>query len=220
MYSPLYRHQHKMGIAAGIVVVRQITDEYKWFQAMKHIQNEFEWEDYFVILPRFNKGFPTGHFTVEAFEKLMQTEDMNFSSTGSTHINWWNPRESRLSEPTLFEFAVKEHPRLPVFGRHFKNCTSKISGASDEGEKAEIVMKKIFRILREYFPQNIAYWTELNEDGMYKLFESGLYKNDPNALISKEKFSERLKKVFFKDFTDKKDFHEARKTFAMYNLYQ
>ena len=93
-----------MGINAGIVVVRQITDEHKWFQAMKHIQNKFEGEDYFVILPRFNKEA----FTVEAFEKLMLTEDMNFSSTGSTSMDWhWNPWESRLIEPTLFEFAVK-----------------------------------------------------------------------------------------------------------------
>ena len=88
-----------MGIHAGIVVVRQITDEYKWFQAMERIQNEFKREDYFVILPRFNKEA----FTVEAFEKLMLTEDMNFSSTGSTSLDWhWNPWE-----PTLFEFAVK-----------------------------------------------------------------------------------------------------------------
>ena len=115
--------------------------------------------------------------------------------------------------------TFKEHPRLPVFGRHFKNCTSKISdlGRGNEGAKAEFVMKKIFRILKEYFPQNIAYWTEYNEDGMFKLFGSGMYKNDPNALISKEKFSEGVKKVFSKDFTDEKDIHESRKTFA--NLY-
>ena len=198
-----------MGIDAGIVVVRQITDEYKWFQAMKHIQNEFDHEDYFVILPRFNKEA----FTVEAFEKLMLTEDMNFSSTGSTGIDWnWNPRESRLSEPTLFEFALGEHPRLPVFGRHFKNCTSKISGTA--GMEVEEVMTKIFRILKEYFPQNIAFWTECDEDGMEELFESGVYKLDQNALVSKEKFSEGVKKVFAKDFTDEKDIHEARKTFA------
>ena len=98
------RVQHKMGINAGIVVVKQITDEHKWFQAMNHIQNEFKGEDYFVILPRFNKEA----FTVEAFEKLMLTEDMNFSSTGSTSLDWhWNPWESKLREPTLFEFAVK-----------------------------------------------------------------------------------------------------------------
>ena len=115
--------------------------------------------------------------------------------------------------------TFKEHPRLPVFGRHFKNCTSKISdlGSSDEGAVAEIVMKKIFRILKEYFPQNIAFWTECDEDGMDELFESGVYKLDPNALISKEKFSEGVKKVFAKDFTDEKEIHETRKTFA--NLY-
>ncbi len=73
-----------MGINAGIVVVRQITDEYKWFQAMKQIQNEFEREDYFKILPSFDKEA----FTVEAFEKLMPTEDRNFSSNGSKFIDW------------------------------------------------------------------------------------------------------------------------------------
>ena len=127
-----------------------------------------------------------------------------------------------LREQTLFEFAVKEHPRLPVFGRHFKNCTSKIYGGykgpgGNDNTVVENVMKKIFRILREYFPQNIAYWTELNEDRMYELLESGVYKLDPNALVSKEKFSEGVKKVFAKDFTDEKEIHEARKTFA--NLY-
>ena len=76
-----------MGINAGIVVVRQITDEYKWFQAMKQIQNGFESEDYFKILPSFDKEA----FTVEAFEKLMLDEDMNFSTNGSTQMYWhWN----------------------------------------------------------------------------------------------------------------------------------
>ena len=76
-----------MGIDAGIIVVRQITDEYKWFRAMKQIQNEFEREDYFVILPRFNKEA----FTVETFEKLDLTEEMNFFTNGSTRFAWyWN----------------------------------------------------------------------------------------------------------------------------------
>ena len=78
-------------------------------------------------------------------------------------------------------------------------------------------MKKIFRILKEYFPQNIAFWTEVDEDEEYELFKSGIYKLDPNAFVSKEKFSEGVKNVFAKDFTDEKDIHEARKTFA--NLY-
>ena len=101
-----------------------------------------------------------------------------------------------------------EQPCLPVFGRHFKNCTSKISGEVEE------VMRKIFRILKEYFPQNIAFWTDCDEDGQYELFESGVYKLDPNALVSKEFFYERVKKVFAKDFTDENDIHKARKTFA------
>ena len=60
-------------------------------------------------MPGFNKE----NFTVEALEKLTLTEDMNFSSTGSTRISWyWNPIPIAknlfpLREPTLFEFAVK-----------------------------------------------------------------------------------------------------------------
>ena len=84
-----------MGIDAGIVVVKQITDEYKWFRAMKQIQKEFEGEDYFVILPRFKKEA----FTVETFEKLMLTEDMNFSTNGSTrmHDDWKHPRTEEFT---------------------------------------------------------------------------------------------------------------------------
>ena len=77
-----------MGIDAGIVVVKQITDEYKWFQAMEEIRNDFEenlYRDYFRILPRFNKE----DFTVEAFENYMQAEELNFSTNGSTfEIDW------------------------------------------------------------------------------------------------------------------------------------
>ena len=51
--------------------------------------------------------------------------------------------------PILFEFAVGDHPCLPVFGRHFKNCTSMISG----GSIAEPVLKNIFEILKEYFQE-------------------------------------------------------------------
>ena len=40
-------------------------------------------------------------------------------------------------------------------------------------------MKKIFRILKEYYPQNIAFWTECDEDGMEELFESGVYSSGP-----------------------------------------
>ena len=76
-----------MGINAGIVVVRQITDEYKWFRAMKQIQNEFEGEDYFVILPHWQLIWKEA-FTVETLEKLMLTEDMNFSTNGSRHVDW------------------------------------------------------------------------------------------------------------------------------------
>lgn len=113
--------------------------------------------------------------------------------------------------PTLFKFAVGEHPRLPVFGRHFRNCTSKIS--CDQG-RAEPVLEQIFEILKEYFPTNIAYWSEVYEERMEELMESGVYKLDPNPSISKEIFYEEMKELCSTNIDDKGQFLEARERFV------
>ena len=67
---------------AGIVVHTQISDERKWFLAMERIQKEFEGQPYFTILPNFNKEA----FSSEVFDKLKETEDMNFCIEGSKSI--------------------------------------------------------------------------------------------------------------------------------------
>ena len=49
----------------------------------------------------------------------------------------------RVSPPTLFEFCVGEHPRLPILGRHFRDCSSKIGGIAwvrGEGDSLEPVL--------------------------------------------------------------------------------
>ena len=258
-----------MGIDAGIVVVKQITDEQKWFQAMEHIQKTFMWEDYFEILPDFNKE----DFNKVAMKKFNLDEDMNFSSNGFQAIDWhWRefPHKKDLSTlklelselkkkkeefekderkyfgrnnqkdlenltkavefkkncdeeskelfqdsprrrrpPTLFEFAVGEHPRLPVFGRHFRNCTSKISGSCST---AEPVLKQIFQILKEYFPTNITYWFDDCDD--LELAESGLYKLDPNPWISKEIFYEKAKELISTKIDDKGEILKVRERFV------
>ena len=51
---------------AGIVVVKQITDERKWFQAMERIRETFGQKDYFKILPHFKKE----DFNEVAIQKL------------------------------------------------------------------------------------------------------------------------------------------------------
>ena len=109
-----------MGITSGIVVLKQITDEYKWFQAMERIQNKFEGEAYFKILPKLN----TEAFTVEVFDELMLAEDNNFYTNGSTSIDWdWNqadgmPRNAySIRPPTLFQFSVCLTNPSPVFIR-------------------------------------------------------------------------------------------------------
>ena len=38
---------------AGIIVLRQITNEFIWYEAMKEIRNSFEQEKYFI--PRFDQ---------------------------------------------------------------------------------------------------------------------------------------------------------------------
>ena len=254
-----------MEINAGIVVVKQITDEKKWFQAMEHIRETFMWEDYFEMLPYFNKE----DFNKVSMKKFNLDEDMNFSSNCFQTFDWhWRefPHKKDLSTlkielselkkkkeefekderkyfgkydqkdlenltkavefkincdeeskdlfqdiskhkiadrpPILFEFTVGEHPRLPIFGRHFKNCISKISG----GSTAEPVLKTIFRILKEYFPTNIAYWCDMHEVQM-----EGFYKLDPKPWITKEIFYEDEKDVFSTLIVDDKGkFLEAR----------
>ena len=64
------------------------------------------------------------------------------------------------------------------------------------------MLKHIFRILKEYFPTNIAYWSDVNEAHVLKLVDSGLYKHDPNSSISKEIFYEQAKKAFSKNIID------------------
>ena len=86
-------------------------------------------------------------------------------------------------------------------------CSSKIS----YNGRVESVLKRIFRILKEYFPTNIAYWSELNEERLEKLEESGLYKLDPNAWISKDIFYKEAEEVFSTNFlNDKGQFLEVR----------
>ena len=108
--------------------------------------------------------------------------------------------------PILYEFTLGEHPRLPVFGRHFKNCTSKITR-----DGVSPLLQKIFRILKGYFPDHIAFWSECFEFAKEQLFESGVYKLDTNAIISKERFYKEVGKVF-KDVSDSDKVHQARKT--------
>ena len=109
-------------------------------------------------------------------------------------------------------------PCLPVFGRHFTNCTSTISG---HRSTAEIVLKQIFRILKEYFPTNIAYWSDWREERKYELIQSGLYKLDPNPWVSKEIFYDKARESFLtlyylvSTFIDeKRGFLEVRERFV------
>ena len=267
-----------MDIDAGIVVIKQITDEQKWFQAMEEIEEEFMEEEYFEILPEFDKE----EINELIFNKLNLDEDMNFSPNGYKWMEDWREfpykkdlpklkhelialqkkmedihkgkqyhfdkyanyeryeqtqlerlskaiefkqncdeesneilqeiRKLRLRShnlkkknappmnplpedpPTLFRFSIGQPNRipcvrLPVFGRHFKNCSTNISDW-----RTESILKKIYRILKDRFPSNIAYWSDKNETQVLQLVDSGLYKLDQYAVIPKEIFYEQVKK--------------------------
>ena len=204
---------------AGIVVVKQITDERKWFQAMERIRETFGQKDYFKILPHFKKE----DFNEVAMQKFNLDEEYiqedisryGFQSLGLLQNDF----------PTLFKFEVDgpdgpllDVPCLPVFGRHFINCTSEIFGHC---HTPEIVLKQIFRILKEYFPTNIAYWSDWREERKYELIQSGLYKLDPNPWVSKEIFYDKAKESFstlyylVSTFIDgKRGFLEVRERFV------
>ena len=200
---------------AGIVVVKQITDERKWFQAMERIRETFGQKDYFKILP----GFKKEDFNKVAMEEFNLDEEMFFFRYGVQGMFRSN------DFPTLFKFEVDgpdgpllDVPCLPVFGRHFINCTSEIFGHC---RTPEIVLKQIFRILKEYFPTNIAYWSDLRQERKHELIQSGLFKLDPNPWVSKEIFYDKAKESFstlyylVSTFIDgKRGFLEVRERFV------
>ena len=211
------------GRRAGIVVLKQITDERKWFQAMERIRETFGQKDYFKILPDFKKE----DFKEVAMQKFNLDEEIFFSRYGFQKMvlsGVIGPRGQvrRNDFPTLFKFEVDGHlldvPCLPVFGRHFTNCTSPISG---HRSTAEIVLKQIFRILKEYFPTNIAYWSDWREERKYELIQSGLYKLDPNPWVSKEIFYDKARESFLTLYYlvstfigEKRGFLEVRERFV------
>ena len=99
-----------------------------------------------------------------------------------------------------------------------KNCTSTIFG---HRSTAEIVLKQIFRILKEYFPTNIAYWSDWREERKYELIQSGLYKLDPNPWVSKEIFYDKARESFLTLYylvltfiDEKRGFLEVRERFV------
>ena len=79
-----------MSVHAGIVVKKQITNEKQWFEAMKHIQQEFIEKDYFEVLPHFNNV---------TMKKFNLDEYMNFSRNGFQGIDNWRefPFEKNLT---------------------------------------------------------------------------------------------------------------------------
>ena len=285
-----------MGWNEGILVVKQITDEKKWFRAMEDIRREFQGEDYFKEYPveaikELSSGYPysvmKGAFeetdNVRAWEIV---EPINFCEEGMgfqwhwkyfgncligealdknaikeeleaeknelnkkladaydgegmdlyyqaqikgvqvalEHLESLSPEDfevlsksPHVSPPDLFEFCIGEHPRLPVFGRHFKHCASKILGRSDE------VIKSIYAILHRHFPEHVVHWSEIKAEnpeifGMEYAYQPGrkYFKSAPRGAEGRAQFYRKLEDQFdnFKRAGTAQEFRMARKTFA------
>ena len=69
--------------------------------------------------------------------------------------------------PTLYEFQVGEHPRLPLFGRHFLDCSSKISGRNSGN--VEVVLRQVSAILQRHFPGKVTSYRDDSIDEFPKL---------------------------------------------------
>jgi len=57
-------------------------------------------------------------------------------------------RRRYMHVPTLFEFTVGEHPRLPRYARHFRKFSSKVSGRCGD---AQGVINTVFGIMQKAF---------------------------------------------------------------------
>ena len=144
-----------MGIDAGIVVVKQITDEQKWFQAMEHIQKTFMWEDYFEILPDFNKE----DFNKVAMKKFNLDEDMNFSSNGFQAIDWhWRefPHKKDLSTLKLELSELKkkkeefEKDERKYFGRNNQKDLENLTKAVEFKKNCDEESKELFQEISKH----------------------------------------------------------------------
>ena len=75
-----------MGIDAGILVTRQITDQGRWLQAMLEVHRVFSREEYFHRLPA---GPPeAGAFTQAKADLWELQEPLNFAGMHSNRYQW------------------------------------------------------------------------------------------------------------------------------------
>lgn len=93
------------------------------------------------------------------------------------------------SPPTRFEFAIGEHPKLPVFGRFFRRCSSKISGQTTQ--YAQPVLDRIANVLQRFFPDSVC---NVDEDDAFTSPEPRFFRMDksPDATEKKTRFYESL----------------------------
>ena len=136
-------------------MTEQITDEYLWFMAM--VETAFEGKEYYNNL--FQQEEEAAALIEKEKEVLQKLADgvhvwpnSILSDIKITREIYENNDDKKLldkenenpSPPVLFEFCLGESPRLPVFGRHFRLCSSDVSGSCTE---AYPVLQDIFNHL-------------------------------------------------------------------------
>jgi len=213
-----------MGIHVAIVAREQITDEKKWYEAIQEIIQFYKEKGILKMFPYFQIEY----LSEDNLSKFAEDEKINFRNDHNnmlgpderfrfnSHWGHWQQKpglefNEKTIPPILFELEVGERPRLPIFGRHFRACSSKIGYFRSE---AEACMKRIFTILNRHFPGKLEYWDETNEE-----YETGdRYKLAPNSEETKLKFYEQGKYLFKNMSCEGDVLHAARELAENWNM--
>ena len=141
---------------------------------------------------------------IEAVERALD----HFDSLSQAEIEMLSKGPQR-GPPVLFEFCTGGgrdfHSKLPVFGRHFKICVSKIPC----GIGNDKVIQTIYEILHCHFPDHVVHWRDDYMDTKY-------FRSAPGEEEGRADFYRKLEEQFdkFKQARTAREFRSARKTFA------
>ena len=137
------------------------TDNFHWWQTIESKEQLFQ------IIDNDNIKYASKAEKEQAKMKLVKVYEIE-----SDPFAWLRA----TTPPYAFIFMSGESPSLPLFGRHFKNFTSKVSIRKD-GAQTENIIKEVAQILKKIFPNNVAYWTEYNELSMERIRNIRLHKS-------------------------------------------
>jgi hypothetical protein len=135
-----------MGVDAGIVVTRQITDEFKWSQAMVEVHRLFRGQPYFR-----RESTSAGVFTTMKADLWEVQEPLNFMGEHSEHPYYWETyhriegEDLRRAVKTLVELRELVLSLEEAFQRVVPQNDGELASADEELRK-ELGRARIARL--------------------------------------------------------------------------